>query len=138
MNITTTINNEFLDADCQFLLDNLEGYNSKFIDRTLEHFKIVVHSGNGEIIGGAFGHSKWGLLNLEIFWVKEEIRGKGVGTKVIEELKSVAKKLNCNGIELYTMSFQAEKFYLSLGFETVGKIDDCWSGHNKIFMYKKL
>ena len=49
--------------------------------------------------------------------VKEEHRGKGIGTKLIKEVENYYKDKNFNNMNLVTNGFQAPKFYEKCGFQ---------------------
>lgn len=62
------------------------------------------------------------LLLTEIV-VKPEFRGTGVGSKLIEEFKEIAKRLNKERIRWYCniTNNAANQFYRRLGFEPMGR-----------------
>ncbi|ANP64607.1 GNAT family N-acetyltransferase [Vibrio sp. Vb1554] len=124
--------------DVKYVFDMLELHNSDYINIHSEPFKVTVRNQEGEIIAGIESFTKWGLLLVDILWVDKKYRGFGLGKKLMDEAEMFAKKAGVNGVELYTMSFQAQHFYEKLGYETIGEIKDCYQGQSKIYMYKKL
>ena len=59
-------------------------------------------------------------------WVTEELRGKGVGRRLMDKAKEIAKKQNRRAIILETQSCNTNAigFYLHQGFELIG-FDTC-------------
>lgn len=89
----------------------------KFINKPLE---IIVKNDVNEIIGGIYGRSIWGTIEVKTFVVKEEYRNQGIGKQLIQTLENEAKIRNCKYIILDTFSFQAPDFYLKMGFHKQG------------------
>jgi len=59
---------------------------------------------------------------IEELVVKEEFRGKGIGTKLMKELEKVAKEKKFGAISLNTKKFNL-KFYEDLGFKKTGYVN---------------
>jgi len=123
--------------DVKLVVDSLELSNSKHINIESTPFSITVKD-DGKIIAGIDTFTKWGLLMVDILWVSEDYRGQGLGIRLMNEAENFAVSQGCSGIELYTMSFQAESFYKKLGFSKIGQVDNCYSGASKIYMFKEL
>ena len=65
-------------------------------------------------------------LMVTELWVSEELRGKGIGKKLMDKAKEVAKEQNRRAIILETQSCNTNAigFYLHQGFELIG-FDTC-------------
>lgn len=100
--------------------------------------EIIVRDNSNDIVGGLYGRSIWGTLEIKIFVVKGEYRNKGIGLKLIAEAEKEAKKRNCKYISLDTFSFQAPNFYENIGFEKVGTETDFPKGFEKYYYRKKI
>ncbi|MBC3758934.1 GNAT family N-acetyltransferase [Hyunsoonleella sp. SJ7] len=100
--------------------------------------EIIARNNAGEIIGGLYGRSIWGTLEIKTFAVKSEYRNEGIGEKLIKEAEIEAKKRNCRFISLDTFSFQAPKFYEKYGFKKVGTETDFPLGFEKYYYQKKI
>jgi GNAT superfamily N-acetyltransferase len=77
-------------------------------------------------------------LHIDILWIDEICRGKGVGTKIIRMAESEALNKGCTGIYFDTFNFQAKGFYKKLGYALFGHIDDFPPGHQRYFFQKKI
>ena len=57
---------------------------------------------------------------IDFLWVSGELRGQGIGEKLINCMKEKAAALNCRRIQLYTVAYQAPGFYRKMGFTLTG------------------
>ena len=80
-----------------------------------EKFKIVIHDGND--IGAYLVKEKEDCMWIEMLIIQPLMQSKGIGTKIIEMLKSEAKNKQ-KEIKLSVIKLNpALEFYLSLGFK---------------------
>lgn len=91
-----------------------------------------------EILGGLWGSTNWGYLNVNLLAVKESLRGQGYGTKLMQRAEDLSRQRGCHSAFLNTFSFQAPDFYERLGYRVFGQLPDFPPGHKRIFMSKKL
>lgn len=92
----------------------------------------------GEQIGGLWGMSAGGWFFVEMIFVPEEYRGRGVGTTLIRAAEDAARSRGCVGIRLDTFTFQAPEFYEKLGYKAFGRLKNFPPGHERIFYFKQL
>ena len=90
------------------------------------------------LIGGAVGTINWNWLHVGLFWVSEEHRHTGLGSRLISELEDVAARRGCTHAHLDTFSYQARPFYERRGYRVFGTLDDYPVGHQRFFMAKAL
>ena len=100
--------------------------------------EILARNEHNEIIGGLYGRSIWGTLEIKTFVVKPENRKEGIGSKLMKEAEAEAKRRNCRFISLDTFSFQAPGFYEKLGFEKIGTETDFPKGFEKYYYRKRI
>ncbi len=132
------------DTDYKEVVDLIQEYNSnkishlepeKFINKPLE---IIAKNSDSIIIGGIYGRSIWGTLEIKTFVVRDEFRKSGVGTTLIKEAEFEATRRNCEYISLDTFSFQAPEFYEKMGFIKIGTETNFPKGFDKIYYRKKI
>ena len=99
---------------------------------------IVEYDADGNIIGGIIGGTYWGWMYVDILWVHEDHRGKGIGTKLLTEAETEAKARGCHHVHLDTMSWQAPDFYKKQGYSILGIIYDIPDGYKKYLLMKAL
>jgi GNAT superfamily N-acetyltransferase len=100
---------------------------------------VVVRDDNsGEPVGGLLGHTSFGLFFLDLFYLPEELRGAGVGSRVIALAEEEARRRGCTAAFVYTVSFQAPGFYERHGYRRFGEIACPPDGATRIFLSKAL
>lgn len=99
---------------------------------------IPIRGGAGEAIGGLWGVSIHGWLQLEMLLVPGPMRGQGVGARLMAMAEKEARTRGCLGIYVDTFSFQAAPFYEKMGFIQFGALHDCPPGHSRLFFQKRL
>lgn len=93
---------------------------------------------NGQTVGGATGRSAYGWMRVDVIWVDAEVRGKGYGEQLLQQVEAVARDRRCRGIHLDTHGFQAPAFYLKNGYQIFGELPDYPLGENHYFLKKEL
>ena len=103
-----------------------------------ELFNASIEDDNGEIVAGISGHT-WGEhCEVTRLWVHESLRGRGVGTRLMEAAEEEAIRRGCRQIGLSTHSFQAPRFYEGLGFKRLAAIPNCPKGYEQYIYLKSL
>jgi GNAT superfamily N-acetyltransferase len=93
---------------------------------------------NGRTIGGLLGRTSLGLLFIELVFLPEEIRGHGVGGRMLRMAEEAGSRRGCRNAVLYTISFQAPGFYESHGWREFGRIPCDPPGTSRVFMTKDI
>lgn len=99
---------------------------------------IVLKAPDGEIVGGAIGATFWDWFHLDLMWIKEELRGKGFGSRILLEAEAEARLRGAKHVFLDTFDFQAPGFYKRYGYEVFGALPEFPAGHTRFFMKKEL
>lgn len=99
---------------------------------------IPIRNDDERVIGGLWGVSLFRWLQIEMLFVPEPMRGRGVGSALMAAAETAAKERDCLGINLDTLSFQAGRFYEKLGYSRFGMLDDCPPGYQRLFFQKRL
>jgi GNAT superfamily N-acetyltransferase len=92
------------------------------------HFTVFVRDTADRIRGGADCHAMWRRLFLKTLWVAEDIRGRGIGTRLMDTIEGEAVKLGCRSVWLTALGDKACHFYLRLGYQTFGTHRDYVAG----------
>lgn len=136
------VNDKIDQASYERIVELLVEYNvsktQQFKDEINKPIEIIARNSDGDIIGGLYGRSMWGTLEIKTFVVKSKNRNDGIGRKLIIEAEKEAKKRNCRFISLDTFSFQAPEFYEKFGFEKIGVESDFPKGFEKYYYRKKI
>ena len=99
---------------------------------------IVEYDGDRNVIGGILGGTYWGWMYVDILWVQEDHRNRGIGTKLLSEAEKEATRRGCHHVHLDTMSWQAPEFYQKHGYEVIGILPDIPTGNQKYLLQKAL
>jgi GNAT superfamily N-acetyltransferase len=122
------------------ITSGLAAYNaSRFRPADSASLDVLVRDeGSGEPVGGLIGHTSYGLFFLELFDLPDELRGSGLGSRVICFAEEEARQRGCTAAFVYTVTFQAPGFYERHGYRRFGEIDCSPNGATRIFLSKTL
>ncbi len=99
---------------------------------------FVLRAPDEEIVGGVIGETHWGWFCITLMWVKEELRGRGYGGRLLSLAEEEARKRGARHAYLDTFSFQAPGFYKKHGYQVFGELKDFPPGHQRYYMTKQL
>ena len=99
---------------------------------------IIEYDKYGNIIGGILGGTYWGWMYIDILWVHEDCRRKGIGSKLLIEAEKEAIRRDCHHVHVDTMRWQAPKFYEKHGYETIAILPDIPKGNQKYLLMKSI
>ena len=125
--------------DRDFLDERIYEYNvaaTNIHDGRMMHFAI--RDEDDAMIAGLSGWTWGGCAAVEFLWVREDWRGKGLGTQLLTTAESEARARGCSQIVLDTHSFQAPEFYTKHGYAIYGMVDDYPRGFAHIHLRKGL
>ncbi|MFC4810384.1 tetratricopeptide repeat protein [Paenibacillus sp. GCM10023250] len=110
-----------------------EAYRDRY-----EEINLVQREADGRIIGGVLSVCCWNWLEIDILWVDDAYRGRGVGSALLEAAEREARKRDCAFVKLNTFSFQAPAFYARHGYAELAVIEDAPAGHRHYYFIKPL
>ena len=102
------------------------------------HFAIFLRNSAGHVLGGVDGHVMWRRVFIKTLWLPENLRGQGIGTKLMAATESEARARACLGMWLTALGDHPRRFYLRLGFETIGELRDYVGGQSLYTLEKRL
>lgn len=103
-------------------------------DRVL---KITDREGN--LIAGivAVIHG-WGTAELDLLWVDERYRGRGMASALIREAEAFFRESGCSLAVVDTFDYQARPLYEKHGYSLCGTVEDFPKGHCRYYLKKCL
>ncbi|BBN82351.1 N-acetyltransferase [Pseudoalteromonas sp. A25] len=130
-------------AQLNAISQGIANFNAKYLSNENAHNTglqcvITVQDENNKIIGGLQACVIWSYCILELLWLDDEIRGRGIGTKLMLQLEAFAKKHDLYQIRTETLDFQAKPFYEKLGYRVYGELENTPPGHISYFLVKQL
>lgn len=109
----------------QIIGDLIRSYNrSKREVAESEPLNLYIEDEHGEIMAGLVAETFGKWLEIEYLFVKEDIRGQGIGSQLLQQAESEAKKRNCRFAFVNTYQFQAPAFYQKHGYKEVFTLKD--------------
>ncbi len=99
---------------------------------------VLVSDKEGNVVGGLWGHTGYEWLFTQLLVVPAGLRGRGVGTEIMQLAEREAMKRGCHGAWLDTFEFQARGFYERMGYECFGELPSYPKGFSRYFMKKAL
>ncbi len=89
-------------------------------------------------VGGLTGRTSLGLLFIDLFFLPDNLRGGGLGSRLLRLAEEEARHRGCVSAVLYTINFQAPGFYERHGYRILGTVSCLPPGTSRIFMAKSL
>ncbi len=133
------IETEPASQDTQFLDDQINAYNVEqtgIRDGTL--VACFVRDNAHQILAGIYGWTWGGCCEIRYLWVHPDLRGRGLGRRLLLAAEQEARSRGCTQVVLDTHSFQAPGFYERLGYVVFGIVQDYPYHHQKIYLKKSL
>ena len=127
------------EADAAEIERKLSAYNVRMAERPYDRKPLAVFLRDRDaLVGGLTGHTNWGWLYVDCFWLAEELRGGGWGSRLLHAAEAAARERGCRHVRLYTYDFQAPDFYRRRGYDVFGVLDGCPPGHRLYWLRKDL
>jgi GNAT superfamily N-acetyltransferase len=125
-------------AQRQAILEHLSIFNSsQAAPAEAQSLCIAITDANGAVLGGLYATALYDWLAIELIFIPEESRGRGLGSGLVAQAEEQAGAWGCIGAWLDTFSFQARGFYEKLGYSLAGTIPDHPIGGARYFMTKR-
>ena len=125
--------------EIKYIREALNQFNKEIVgDDGHKPINIIEYDENGNIIGGILGGTYWGWMYVDILWVHENHRKKGVGSNLLHKAEEESLRRGCHHAHLDTMSWQAPDFYKKHGYSVIGILPDIPSGNLKYLLMKAL
>ena len=120
--------------------EGLRRYNAEQsgVDDSRSLAVVVSDPDTNEILGGITGRTSLGLLFIDLVFLPDELRGGGLGSRILNLAEDEGRRRGCRAAMLYTISFQAPRFYERHGWRVFGEIACDPPGTSRIFMTKTL
>ena len=120
--------------------EGLRRYNAEQsgIDDSRPLTVVVSDPETNEVLGGITGRTSLGLLFIDLVFLPDQLRGGGLGSRILTLAEDEGRRRGCRAALLYTISFQAPRFYERHGWRVFGEIACDPPGTSRIFMTKTL
>lgn len=131
-NIGKLKNNKIIEGNMILKLENMESektqelanlireYNrSKREQSKSEPLNIYAEDEQGNLMAGMVAETFGNWLEIEYLYVRDDLRGQGLGSKILKMAEKEAKERKCKYSFVDTFNFQAPKFYEKHGYKEV-------------------
>ena len=98
----------------------IRAYNqSKRETSKSEPLNIYVEDEQGNLLAGLVAETFGYWLEIEYLYVSEDLRGKGIGSEILNRAEQEARERKCKYSFVNTFQFQAPDFYKKHGYKEV-------------------
>lgn len=120
---------ELLDSippeDERAVLAALRAHNNRMLGPTdRRDLSIPIRDAEGKTEGGLIGYTGRGWLCVELLFVPELYRGRGLAGKLLQMAEDEAKARGCKGAYIDTINPAALRAYERQGYKAFGRIDN--------------
>jgi len=99
---------------------------------------LLLRDGSEAVVGGLWGRTGYGWLFVEFLIVPEALRGRDIGSALMDEAEAIARARGCVGAWLTTFPFQARGFYEKRGYELFGELGSSPGENVRLFLRKRF
>ena len=85
--------------------------------------KLVIRDSADDVIGGLLAFTTMRNLVIELVWLDERYRGRGLGRKLILEAERIATEHGCIAVQASALSFQSPEFLRRMEYTVFGMSD---------------
>ena len=129
--------------EAKLLSEGIVGFNREAVpdlepNEAEIRFHAVTRGEDDTIIGGLRGACYWNTLHIELLWLAEPARGKGLGGTLLEAAENFACQNHCEKALVETTSWQALPFYQRHGYELMATLANRPRGHASHYLAKTL
>ncbi len=113
-------------------------YNERFLGlRRNGPLAVAARDAAGRIVGGAIGGFYYDRLAIDLLWVDKAHRGRGLGSRILDEIETEASRQGAVRAFLDTFTFQAAPFSMRHGYRKIARIPHFFGEHDRIDMLKE-
>ncbi|GCE29068.1 N-acetyltransferase [Dictyobacter alpinus] len=146
MDYTVTVTLEPQEGFIDFLHQQIKEYNNQRSPQhkaareegAVKQINAIVLDADKLWIGGITAEVYWNWLEINDFWLSEELRGHGLGSSLLAQVEQLGRENGAQKVLLTTFDFQAKTFYERYDYKVVGVVEDYPPGVNYYTMVKLL
>lgn len=126
------------DKDINEVRDGLIRHNTPFLEG-IPKSKVAYYAIKGDNKVGGIIADLWGnWLLIKFLWVDDSMRGKQVGSELLQLVEKYAQSQGCTSSLVDTLSFQAKPFYEKHGYQCQMVLENYPLDSSLAFLTKSL
>ena len=126
-------------ADTDVILHGLRAFNEAHVGPTERvSLAVLVRDADGRVLGGLTAQVKFGWVHVDWLWLPDALRGRGVGSAVMDAVEAEARRRGCVGAHVETTDYQALPFYEKRGYAVFGVLEGYPVGSKSYYLRKEL
>lgn len=90
----------------------------------------------GDVVAGIAAETLGDCLNIDMLWVSQSLRGRGIGQQLVHKAEDIAFERGCTRVRVSTIG--AVDFYQKLGYTIAGRLQQFPEGHTVTWLTKTL
>jgi GNAT superfamily N-acetyltransferase len=98
----------------------------------------AVRGADGSLEAGVAGFTWGGSAYIDYLWVREDMRGTGLGARLLAAAETEATARGCSQVIISSHTFQAPDFYLRRGYVEYARTENSPRGHADLHLVKRL
>lgn len=131
------INEDTQNPDKFIVINKLWDHNKAWAAVNIEPLLLTIRDKEQEIVAGLVAQTWWDALEIQYLWVKDTMRYKGYGKKMMIKAEEIAVHRGCKIFYVDTFDFQASGFYEKLGYQIYGELDGYAGKFTRYYLSKK-
>ena len=126
------------DKDINEVRDGLIRHNTPFLEG-IPKSKVAYYAMEGDNKVGGIISDLWGnWLLIKFLWVDDSMRGRQVGSELLQLVEKYAQSQGCTSSLVDTLSFQAKPFYEKHGYQCQMVLENYPLDSSLAFLTKSL
>lgn len=133
------ITDNVTDKDIDEIYQQLKKFNLSKMEPSEEiPLGVFMNDDNGVKKAGLTGETFGNWLCIKYLWVSEDLRGRGIGSQLLQAAESEAMKRGAKYVFVDTFSFQAPEFYRKHDYEEVFQLYEYPYSGSRSYFTKKI
>lgn len=139
MTTPLTLTDTLPEAARDAILSGIKSHNDTLLGPTdRQDLFIPITADDGTVDGGLVGYTGRGWLYVELLFVPERLRGRGLAGQLLALAEEEAKRRGCIGAYIDTINPVACRTYERAGYQVFGRIENFTRGLDICWLIKRF
>jgi len=96
----------------------------------------ALYDEDGALLAGAWGRTEFQRLYISYLWVREDVRGQGLGGELLRQIEAQALARGCVDALIETLLDEVAEIYEHLGYACIAHVHDFVPGFTRHTLLK--